>query len=172
VLARQNPFLDDDFSASAPRPATSNGWPADDQFQPETARSAPIVLPVAAPVQAVGGRPAALPVLQPDVAAEADETPAVASKAAGTLDLAGLLSWLQETAAQFNPSDFRMLIQLAAYGGLIDGGLEHSLVELGGSVSENDARKASLPEFALALRKLEAVRAMKSITNGTRRNAA
>ena len=49
-----------------------------------------------------------------------------------------------------------MLIQLAAYGGLIDGGLEQSLVELGGSVSESEARKASLPEFALALQKLEA----------------
>ena len=171
VLARQNPFLDDDFSAPEPRSAATTGWPTDEPFQLDTTRPAPVALPVAPTVQAVGARPAALPAPQPDVASDVEE-PLPPSKPSGTLDLAGLLSWLQETAAQFNQSDFRMLIQLAAYGGLIDGGLEQSLVELGGSVSESEARKASLPEFALALQKLEAVRAMKSMTQSSRRNAA
>jgi hypothetical protein len=175
VLARQNPFLDDEFAASpSPRSTAGSGWPTDEPFMPDTASTStpgPIALPAAAPMHVINAKAPSQPPqtdAQPEPLAAATE----ALMASGTLDLAGLLSWLQETAEQFNASDFRMLIQLAAYGGLIDGGLEQSLVELGESVSVSDARKASLPEFALALQKLEAVRAMKSITQTTRRNAA
>ncbi len=175
VLARQNPFVDNELSPPAMgRSTASTGWPSDEPFLPEapTPVPTPIAIPVAAPMQVVNGRTAPQPPPQPDPEPEALSAATEALKASGTLDLAGLLSWLQETAEQFNTSDFRMLIQLAAYGGLIDGGLEQSLVELGESVSGDDARKASLPEFALALQKLEAVRAMKSITQTSRRNAA
>ena len=177
VLARQNPFLDDEFASPAAARSAATGWPADEPFMPEpafTPSPTPIAMPVAAPLQVVNGKAASSTPQQaqpePDLDLAASTTEAM--KASGTLDLAGLLSWLQETAEQFNASDFRMLIQLAAYGGLIDGGLEQSLVELGESVSGSDARKASLPEFALALQKLEAVRAMKSITQTSRRSAA
>ncbi len=174
VLARQNPFLDDDFAGPAStRSGAATGWPADEPFMSDAAPApTPIAVPVPAPLQVVNGKAAAPPPQQSQPEMELPVATTEAIKASGTLDLAGLLSWLQETAEQFNPSDFRMMIQLAAYGGLIDGGLEQSLVELGESVSGSDARKASLPEFALALQKLEAVRAMKSITQSSRRSAA
>jgi hypothetical protein len=167
VLARQNPFNEDNFGTT-PSPAGA-GWPSSDEpfsNQPAPAPTAAPAIPATAPLHVIAAQPAPQAPAEPDPTSEQ----AMSVRSSGTLDLAGLLSWLQETAEQFNSSDFKMLVQLAAYGGLIDGGLEESLVELAETVSGSSTRKASLPEFALALQKLEAVRAMKSITqtNGRR----
>jgi hypothetical protein len=72
-------------------------------------------------------------------------------------DLAALMAWTQEVAARFSRRDFVLMLSIARYGGLIDGRLQQTLVELSGSLASEGARPASMMDFALAAHQLEAV---------------
>jgi hypothetical protein len=168
VLARQNPFLADDLDrAVPPAPVTSVASPADTVASPNPVpATADEVLAAVAP-----GTPARIVRLAPSGPSEMDEKEEgpVAAQARRPVDLAALMVWLQETAEAFSPTELTMLITIACYGGLLDEGLKQALIDLSHQVARERPAQASMSEFSLALRKLEAIRPP---TTGQLRRAA
>jgi hypothetical protein len=171
VLARQNPFIDNDFGDAPSLPASNGGWPEDAPQATAPMMTAPTQAPQAAPtpLRVVSVASAPEPAKEPEPAPHESKTEGARKT---RLDLAALLSWVQETAEQFNADDFKRLVQIGAYGGLIDEGLHASLIELSEGVSGRTAGKASLADFALALQKLEALGAGKTTRDTNNRRAA
>ena len=74
------------------------------------------------------------------------------------LDLAALLTWVQAVSERFSEADFAILLSIGAYGGMIDDDLKDTLLELAQNLPSDEAHRATLPEYTLALQQLEALR--------------
>ncbi len=74
------------------------------------------------------------------------------------LDLAALLTWVQDVSERFSEADFAILLSIGAYGGMIDDDLKDTLLELAQNLPSDESHRATLPEFTLALQQLEALR--------------
>jgi hypothetical protein len=168
VLARQNPFMDHVTDA----PATGPSVNVYTEVPPTPAPAEPVAPPAASPTPL---RPIARsedPVEQL-WSQEPDVTPARAESApAGPrpLDLAALLTWVQDVSERFSEADFAILLSIGAYGGMIDDDLKDTLLELAENLSSDESHRATLPEFTLALQQLEALR--DSAPASRRRSAA
>ena len=164
VLARQNPFLSNDLELPIAAIASANPF-------------APAELPVSSPAtvgpQVVPAAPEASPrvvrLTSVDQAEDEEETP---KPAAGSvrrpIDLAALMVWVQECAGTFNHTEFVMLVTMASYADYFDAGLKQALLDMSEQVAREHTAKASLADFSLALKKLEAIRA----TTGRNRRVA
>jgi hypothetical protein len=68
------------------------------------------------------------------------------------------MAWTQETAERFNAWDFRLVLSLARYSRIIDEELESTLIDVAAGIpGRESARRASVSDFVLVLRQLEAV---------------
>jgi len=72
--------------------------------------------------------------------------------------LAALLAWVEETRERLDDSRYKVVLGLAAYGGILDTDLETTLMEAGNTFPgpAADAR-ASMNDCIVALRQLEAI---------------
>jgi len=154
VLARQNPFTDHAVEAPGSAPAVNvfTEIPA-----------APIE-PVAPPPPPTPLRPIARtedPVEElwmPEPDPSSSVHPSINQQGTRPLDLAALLTWVQAVSERFSEADFAILLSIGAYGGMIDDDLKDTLLELAQNLPSDEAHRATLPEFTLALQQLEALR--------------
>lgn len=157
VLARQNPFMDNSTDAppsfAAIPPASS---PVEHQ---EPAAAPPSTSPSPTPLRVVS---------HDDPVEELwmqDPEPASIVQSASTrpgtrpLDLAALLTWVQDVSSRLSEADFAILLSIGAYGGMIDDDLKDTLLELAQNLTSDETHRATLPEFTLALQQLEALQA-------------
>ena len=154
VLARQNPFMDHagDPSASAPAVNVFTEIPAA-SIEPVAPLPPPTPLrPVARPEDPVE----ALWMPEPDPQSSAHSS--MSQQGTRPLDLAALLTWVQDVSERFSEADFAILLSIGAYGGMIDDDLKDTLLELAQNLPSDETHRATLPEFTLALQQLEALR--------------
>ena len=89
------------------------------------------------------------------------------------LDLAALLTWVQDVSQRFSEADFAILLSIGAYGGMIEEDLKDTLLDLAQNLPSDESHHATLPEFTLALQQLEALRdSAPARRPATRRSAA
>ena len=171
VLARQNPFLSDDYDRAAPNAASSNAFTSGAAHTPAPAPTMPAVAGEAAPAPAPVIAAEAAPRTVKLAPFEPDEIGAhgpILGTTKRPVDLAALMVWVQESAESFNHTEFVMLVTMASYADFFDEGLKQALLDMSEQVVRDHTAKASLADFSLALKKLEAIRA----TTGRHRQVA
>jgi hypothetical protein len=166
ILARQNPFLTDDLDRLAPTTKS--------MLSPFDLGDAPAALPV----PLLPAEPAAQTIVHDHGSRvvkvadlgeiEVENAGPVLSSRKRPVDLAALMVWVQECAESFNHTEFVMLVTMASYADFFDDGLKQALLDMSEQVAREHTTKASLADFSLALKKLEAIRA----TTGRQRHAA
>jgi hypothetical protein len=170
ILARQNPFLFSDSDRPAATASSSNPFDLSDlpaAPAPAAPAPAPATEPQPAPTAAaeLATRVVKLAGIDSIEAEQAAPGPAITKR---PIDLAALMVWVQDCADSFNHTEFVMLVTMASYADFFDDGLKQALVEMSVQISRENTTKASLADFSLALKKLEAIRA----TTGRQRQAA
>jgi hypothetical protein len=170
ILARQNPFLFSDSDRPAAAAHSSNPFDLSDlpaAPAPAAPAPAPTTEPQPAPTAAaeLATRVVKLAGIDSIEAEQAAPGPAITKR---PIDLAALMVWVQDCADSFNHTEFVMLVTMASYADFFDDGLKQALVEMSVQISRENTTKASLADFSLALKKLEAIRA----TTGRQRQAA
>jgi hypothetical protein len=169
ILARQNPFLVDDLDRHAPAAATGlfDLSEASVAAAPPSAPASPA--PAEAAPQAIAAESSPRIVSLSDLGQlETDGTGAVLSARKRPVDLAALMVWVQECAESFSHTEFVMLVTMASYADFFDEGLKQALLDMSEQIAREHTTKASLADFSLALKKLEAIRA----TSGRQRQVA
>jgi hypothetical protein len=158
VLARQNPFLTDDLAKSMaimapPSPLTPEAPASQDPSAPFDTHVVPASMP-STPSRVVNFSA---------VEADAGDAPQPApGNSKRPVDLAALMVWLQEATETFSHAEFVMLISMASYADFLDSGLKDTLFEMSEQVPREHTEKASLSDFSLALKQLEAIRSSSS----------
>ena len=164
ILARQNPFLSDDLDR--PAPVVPSPSPIDAAQLPAAAPAIASVTNLAQNLE-----PAPAPRAFQIAASEPSEPEDAASPRMSSkrpVDLAALMVWVQESAETFSHTEFVMLVTMASYAEFFDAGLKQALLDMSEQVVREHSEKASMADFSLALKQLEAIRA----TTGRRRQAA
>jgi hypothetical protein len=184
ILARENPFLEE--AGEGPVSAANVNFFALDEPPPvrpvmseAPAQPAP-ASPVAAtpPAAAANVEPtpirtaARIEATEPEPVFEAPQARTASDAGIRPLDLAALLTWVQETTERFSESDFAILLSIGTYGDLIDDELKETLMELSQQLPSNESHKASLSEFTLALQQLSALMEQSAAKPNSRRPAA
>ena len=157
VLARQNPFLADDLDKAFVRPTRSPS-----AFDLSEAATIPTPTAAPEPIQAAAAAPEPAPrvvLIPPPAPAESDDTAPPLRTTKRPVDLAALMVWVQEAAETFTHVEFVMLVTMASYADFFDDGLKQALLDMSQEIARDHTTKASLADFSLALKKLEAIRA-------------
>ena len=154
VLARQNPFTDHAGDPSAVTPAV-NVFTEIPAASFETVAPSPPPTPLR-PIARTEDPVEELWMPEPDPSASV--APSISHQGTRPLDLAALLTWVQDVSERFSEADFAILLSIGAYGGMIDDDLKDTLLELAQNLSSDESHRATLPEFTLALQQLEALR--------------
>lgn len=168
ILARQNPFLFSESDRPAATAHSSNPFDLSDSPAapaPAAPAPAPAAEPQAPTAAELATRVVKLAAIDSMEAEQAAPGPAITKR---PIDLAALMVWVQDCADSFNHTEFVMLVTMASYADFFDEGLKQALVEMSVQISREHTTKASLADFSLALKKLEAIRA----TTGRQRQAA
>ena len=166
ILARQNPFLFSESDRPAATAHSSNPFDlSDSPAAPAAPAPAPAAEPQAPTAAELATRVVKLAAIDSMEAEQAAPGPAITKR---PIDLAALMVWVQDCADSFNHTEFVMLVTMASYADFFDEGLKQALVEMSVQISREHTTKASLADFSLALKKLEAIRA----TTGRQRQAA
>ena len=166
ILARQNPFLSDNLDRPGSS-ATSMLNPFDLGDAPAAVHAAVPTVEAPAPVTASEAGPRVVKVADLGEV-EVESAGPVLSSRKRPVDLAALMVWVQECAESFSHTEFVMLVTMASYADFFDEGLKQALLDMSEQVAREPATRASLADFSLALKKLEAIRA----TTGRQRHAA
>ena len=154
VLARQNPFMDHTIEAPASAPGV-NVFTEIPALPVEPVTPPPPPTPLR-PIARTEDPVEELWLPEPDVSPSAHSS--VTQQGTRPLDLAALLTWVQDVSERFSEADFAILLSIGAYGGMIDDDLKDTLLELAQNLPSDEAHRATLPEFTLALQQLEALR--------------
>jgi hypothetical protein len=170
VLARQNPFLDSSADSApvytAPAAAPEAATAPRVEPSPEPAPPPPTPLRPTArsedPVEELW-----MPEPEPAPATHVSN-----AKGPRPLDLAALLTWVQDVSQRFSEADFAILLSIGAYGGMIEDDLKDTLLDLAQNLPSDESHRATLPEFTLALQQLEALRDSAPTRRTSRRSAA
>lgn len=158
VLAQENPFARVAVNSSPVAPAPPQ--------EPQAPREAPRVVPLregveapAEPGSAVEEAPLAPKRRPVHREPEAAPPPPVRPPRRWSMTkLAALMAWTQDTAEQLTAAELAIVLSLARYGGVIDTELEETLVRLAANADQPQGRpRASVSEFVLALRELDAL---------------
>jgi hypothetical protein len=154
VLARQNPFMDHPGEAPAPAVNILTEIPA------APAQTEPVVpLPPPTPLRPLSRTEDPVEELwmqEPEPVTTAQSS--IRRQGTRPLDLAALLTWVQDVSERFSEADFAILLSIGSYGGMIDDDLKDTLLEIAQNLPSDESHRATLPEFTLALQQLEALR--------------
>jgi hypothetical protein len=159
VLARENPFLSDDFDRPVPAATPPNLFDLSDPspapgVAPSPAMPAQVVL-----LQEAAAPAASAPKTEPSTP---DEGGPVLKTGKRPIDLAALMVWVQQSAESFSHTEFVMLVTMASYADFFDEGLKQTLIDMSEQITRELKTKASLADFSLALKQLESIRASNS----------
>jgi hypothetical protein len=155
VLAHDNPFA----SASAAVPSSSHAASPQPAPRPVEEPEPAVLRPVPAADQDKPS-PRALP-SQLDTVSQAPLEAAAKQPGSGRRwsrqELATFMEWAQDVTARFGRKELAVMLGISRHGGLISPQLEETLLKLGETLGLAESKPASLSDFMLSLRELDAL---------------
>jgi hypothetical protein len=155
VLAHDNPFASASAATPSLSPVAAPPPPPRPQEDPE-----PVVLrPVTVPDErkpALRAVPSQLDTIS-HAAAEAGHSEPRSGGRWTRQEMATFMEWAQDITARFGRRELAVLLGISRHGGLISPQLEATLLKLGETLDLVESRPASLSDFMLSLRELDAL---------------